>query len=178
MQKRTCGKVKQASLSVLKLARLIDHSPGFLSGRAAIAFRTTGQTTARLAAGYEHSARNAYGKCGAVALAGPVRDAASGSLQSGPNVERLAGHGAASQADSDSLRSMSDAELPLVQEIAINGGGNLQQKIGLESILRTSVLLASETDGEGLIRRVLTVLLQVCVLTSSSAESRETCETF
>jgi hypothetical protein len=61
----------------------------------------------------------------------------------------------------------------MVQEIAINGGGNLQQKIGLESILRTSVLLASETDGEGLIRRVLTVLLQVCIPISSSAESRK-----
>ena len=144
-----------------------------MSGRAAIAFKTRGRTTARLADGYAHSARDAYGKCGAVALAEHPRDVASSSLQSLPYMTRLAGHAAASQADSDSLRSTSEAELPLVQEIAINGGGNLQQKIGLESILRTSVLLASETDGEGLIRRVLTVLLQVCILASSSAESCE-----
>ena len=101
-----------------------------------------------------------------------MRDAASAPGHTLANPNRLVAlRRPSSQAESDSLKSMSETDLPLAQETALNGGNNLQQKIGLESILRTSVLLASETDGEGLIRRVLTVLLQVRKRTASLARS-------
>lgn len=41
------------------------------------------------------------------------------------------------------------------------GPSSLRSKIGLESVLRTSLLLASEKDAQGLIKRVLSVLMQV-----------------
>lgn len=48
------------------------------------------------------------------------------------------------------------------EEININGKEFPQkQKLGLESILRSFLILASERDSDGLIRRVLQVLLQV-----------------
>lgn len=132
--------------------------PGLLSTRMSALLGSLGPVAGRLASGYSQSARKAYLQCGANNLVdmmdGPVEPAESS--QPMRHLQERA-KGDSDSPRTTSSRSLVDDEIPEGADASVS----LRSKIGLESVLRTSLLLASEKDGEGLIKRALSVLMQV-----------------
>ena len=141
----------------LRLASLAEPALGLLCARVSAVLASAGSVPARLAGDYVQSARKSYEQCGALNLVRALNNVdATGHRQQ----IRLAQEGTVSDCGSPataSSKSMPDEDIAGVAA----GPSSLRSKIGLESVLRTSLLLASEKDGEGLIKRVLSVLMQV-----------------
>ena len=117
----------------------------------------------RIRRGYLHHAQAAFSACGASNLVLLV----DGFLNALPPSGALSIKEDKS-VNSDPSTTMSEGFLihdvasTSSEEININGTDlPPKQKLGLESILRSFLILASERDSDGLIRRVLQVLLQV-----------------
>lgn len=136
----------------------MHDDPGLLCTRMTTLLGSLGPVAGRLASGYSQSARKAYVQCGANNLVRMMGEPVETTESSQPmrHLQECA------MVDCDSPRTTSSKSL-VDDDISEGADGSisLRSKIGLESVLRTSLLLASEKDGEGLIKRVLSVLMQV-----------------
>jgi hypothetical protein len=136
----------------------VMYCKGFLCAKVAQVFERIGGSAARQAQGYAASARKAYEQGGATNLVHTIRVPGSDigvPLASVPQALHL--NDADFHVDSSSGKTSTEED----STSTTGSTSSLREEIGLESILRTSVLLASEQDSEGLIKRVLTVLMQV-----------------
>jgi hypothetical protein len=127
---------------------------GFLCQQAANTLERLGSSTGRLVKGYRSSAVDAFQRCGAVGLL--IETSKLDPIIS-VKPSKKAGDPISSVEDTSSVSTIKD------DPSQGDNMGALSEKIGFESVLRTSVLLASEKDEEGLIKRVLSVLMQASV---------------